>query len=72
MKSSFALSKTVELLSFSYFTTLQMLTNKKVLFLKKIFFKPFSLNMPRSAPKVALAVLIFSEGFECAFLVVCD
>ena len=30
---------------------------------KKIFFKPLSLNMPQSAQKMALAVLIFSEGF---------
>ena len=26
-------------------------------------FKPFSLNMPRCIQKMALAVLIFSEGF---------
>ena len=30
---------------------------------KKICFKPLSLNMPQSAQKMALAVLIFSEGF---------
>ena len=30
---------------------------------KKIFFKPLSLNMPKYIQKMALAVLIFSEGF---------
>ena len=39
---------------------LSILKNKKVLFLKIIFFWALSLNMPRSAQKMALAVLIFS------------
>ena len=33
---------------------------------KNIFFKPKSLNVPRYIQKMALAVLIFSEGFACA------
>ena len=45
---------------------------KKVLFLKNIFFKHLSLNISQSAQKVALAVLVFNESFgknlHCAFL----
>ena len=42
---------------------LSILKNKKNIPKKNVFFKRLSLNMPQSAPKVALAVLIFSEGF---------
>ena len=35
----------------------------KSFFPKKIFFMPYSLNMPRQIQKMALAILIFSEGF---------
>ena len=36
---------------------------KKSFIPKKIIFSPQSLNMPRQIQKMALAVLIFSEGF---------
>ena len=39
------------------------LDQKKFLFLRKIFFRLLSLNMPREIQKMAFAVLIFSEGF---------
>ena len=32
---------------------------------KKMFFRPWSLNVPREIQKMAFAALIFSEGFEC-------
>ena len=36
---------------------------------KKIFFRPLAVNMPREIQKMALAVLIFSEGFGNNYLV---
>ena len=48
---------------------IQTLKTKKVLFLKKnIFLAVVSLNMPREVQKMALAVLIFSEGFERTYI----